>query len=122
VRDDRERLLDILDAIAQIGKYAVRGKATFEQDELIQNWIVHRLQIIGEACRALSPGFRDQHPEVSWSDVIGMRNILVHDYFGIDAEIVWSVVEDFLPTFESRVIAMLQEKRDGEREAPNNVT
>jgi uncharacterized protein with HEPN domain len=51
-----------------------------------------------------------------------MRNILVHDYFGIDAEIVWSVVEDFLPTFESRVIAMLQEKRDGEREAPNNVT
>jgi uncharacterized protein with HEPN domain len=48
VRDDRERLLDILDAIAQIGKYAVRGKATFEQDELIQNWIVHRLQSLAK--------------------------------------------------------------------------
>jgi uncharacterized protein with HEPN domain len=120
VREDRERLLDILEAIAQIEKYAVRGKATFEQDELIQNWIVRRLQIIGEACRALTPGFRDQHPEVSWADVIGMRNILVHDYFGIDSAIVWSVVEDSLPALKSQVKAMLEEKQNEENEVPDN--
>ena len=120
MRDDRERLLDILEAIAQIEKYAVRGKPAFEQDELVQNWIVHRLQIVGEACRALTPEFRDLHPEVPWSEVIGMRNILVHGYFGIDNAIVWSVVEDSLPTLKTQVTAMLQEKQNEERDTPHN--
>lgn len=52
MRDDRERLLDMLEAIAKIEKYAARGKHVFEQEELIQNWIVNHLQIIGEASRA----------------------------------------------------------------------
>ena len=108
MRNDRERLLDITEAIRQIEKYAARGKAVFEQDELIQNWIVSRLQIIGEAARALTPDFRERHSEISWKDIIGMRNILVHDYFGIDTEIVWSVVEEALPTFKSRIAAILK--------------
>lgn len=110
MRDDHERLQDILEAIAKIEKYAQRGKTAFEKDELIQNWIVNHLQIIGEASRTLTPEFRDQHPEIPWSDIIGMRNILVHDYFGIDTEIVWSVVEESLPTFKQLITAMLQEK------------
>ena len=54
MRDDRERFLDILEAIENIEKYALRGKTAFESDELIQTWIVHHLQIIGEAVRGLS--------------------------------------------------------------------
>ncbi|MBI3246259.1 MAG: DUF86 domain-containing protein [Deltaproteobacteria bacterium] len=57
MRDDRERLLDIQEAIARIEKYTVQGQEAFEQEELIQNWIVHHLQIIGEAARSLSPDF-----------------------------------------------------------------
>jgi uncharacterized protein with HEPN domain len=54
MRDDREWLLDILEAIERIEKYSSRGRQTFEEDELIQNWILHQLQIIGEALRSIS--------------------------------------------------------------------
>lgn len=64
MRSDAERLRDILEAIARIDKYAARGRTAFEQDELIQNWIVSHLQIIGEAARAMSPALRERHPEV----------------------------------------------------------
>lgn len=102
MRDDRERLLDILEAIERIEKYAARGLQFFEHDELVQVWILHHLQIIGEAARALSPRFRDQYSDVPWSQVIGMRNVLVHHYFGIDVDIVWSVVERDLPELKRR--------------------
>jgi uncharacterized protein with HEPN domain len=58
VRNDRERLDDILEAIERIEKYAARGRIALYEDELIQTWIVHHLMIIGEACRVMSPQFR----------------------------------------------------------------
>ena len=109
MRDDRERLLDILEAIEQIEKYAVRGKGTFERDELIQTWIVHHLEIIGESCRLLSPQFRSRHADQPWSQAIAMRNILVHHYFGIDKEAVWAVVERDLAELKRQVETILRE-------------
>ena len=103
MRSDRERLLDIQEAIERIEKYAGQGSSAFEQDELIQTWIVHHLQIIGEAARALSEQMRDAHPQVPWKEIIGMRNILVHHYFGIDAPVVWSVVENNLQPLKTDV-------------------
>lgn len=97
MRDDRQRLLDLHEAIERIEKYAVQGREAFEQDELIQTWIVHHLEIIGEAVRALSDEFRAQHADVPWSSIIGMCNILIHQYFGIDTAAVWAVVEHNLP-------------------------
>lgn len=103
MRDDRDRLLDIIEAITKINKYAARGKDAFETDELIQNWIVHHLQILGEAAVRISTNFQDKHPELPWAKIIGMRNILVHDYFGIDTEIVWSVIKKDLPELEQNI-------------------
>jgi len=107
MRDDGERLLDIQEAIERIQKYAERGREAFERDELIQTWILHNLQILGEAARAISADFKQQHPEVSWQQIAGMRNILVHDYFGIDVSIVWEVVERDLPILKQQVLVML---------------
>jgi len=107
MRDDREKLLDIRDAIDAINKYANRGRRVFEDDELIQTWIVHYLQIIGEAASKISAGFQDEHPEIPWSKIVGMRNILVHDYFGIDTDIVWQVVEKDLPALEEIIKNLL---------------
>jgi uncharacterized protein with HEPN domain len=109
MRDDRERLQDILEAIELIEKYAAKGRAVFEQDELIQTWFLQHLQIIGEASRGLSTDIRESYPEVPWAKIIGMRNILVHNYFEIDLPIVWNAVEYELPNLKKQVRAILGE-------------
>jgi uncharacterized protein with HEPN domain len=103
VRSDRERLLDILEAIERIERHAAAGRDAFERDELLQTWMVHHLQIIGEACRALSADFVRRHAHVPWPKVIGMRNILVHHYFGIDLDAVWAVIERDLPELKNEI-------------------
>lgn len=109
MRDDRERLLDIKEAIGNIKKYSVKGRRTFEEEELVQNWIIHHLQIIGEAAVKISDDFREQHPDIPWPKIIGMRNILVHDYFRIDINAVWAVVENDIPQLEQQIELFLQE-------------
>jgi uncharacterized protein with HEPN domain len=108
MRSERERLLDILEAIERIEKYADEGKEVFEEDELIQTWIVHHITIIGEACRTLSEEFQARYANIPWADIVGMRNILVHHYFGIDKDAVWSVVEKDLTELKLNIQAILK--------------
>jgi uncharacterized protein with HEPN domain len=107
MRDDRERLLDIKEAMENVQKYASRGRDAFKNDELIQTWILHHIQILGEAAARLSDEFQERHPDIPWFKIIGMRNILVHDYFGIDIEAVWSVVENDLPVLYDQIRRLL---------------
>ena len=93
--------------MARIERYASRGRRTFEADELVQNWIVRHLQIIGEVARALPESIKARAPAVPWAKIIGMRHILVHDYFGIDTDIVWDVVERDLPTLKRQLEDLL---------------
>lgn len=93
MRDDRERVRDVLESIDRILAKTQQGREAFNADELLQVWVVHHLQIIGEAVRSLSDEFRRDHPQVPWIKIVGMRNVLVHHYFGIDLEAVWAVVE-----------------------------
>lgn len=109
MRSDQERLQDILEAIAQVERYATQGRDRFNQDELVQIWIVHHLQTIGEASSRLSKPFIDQHPEIPWAAVVEFRNILVHEYFRVDLEIVWRIVEHDLPDLKSRVQTFVQQ-------------
>lgn len=103
MRDDKKRLEDMLEAIAKVEKYASRGYETFNNDELIQTWIIHHIQIIGEAARGLSDHFRTSHDDIPWREIYTMRNILVHDYFGVDLEEVWSVVNQDLPDLKRKL-------------------
>ena len=80
MRDPRERLRDMLEAIEHIERYASRGRDAFERDELIQNWSVRHLQIIGEAARATPQEVRERAANVPWSKITGMRHILMHEY------------------------------------------
>ncbi|HWQ67046.1 MAG TPA: HepT-like ribonuclease domain-containing protein [Methanospirillum sp.] len=78
MRSDTDLLLDILDSIDAIEKYTSKGREVFESNEFVQVWAVHHLQIIGEACRAMSKEIHDTESAIPWKGVIGMRNILVH--------------------------------------------
>ncbi|MDT9178186.1 MAG: DUF86 domain-containing protein [Limnospira sp. PMC 1291.21] len=75
MRSDLEKLLDMLEAIERIERYAVQGRSTYEQNELIQTWFIQNLQIIGEAARALTSEIRSQHPEIPWKNIIGKRQV-----------------------------------------------
>ena len=107
MRRDRQRLEDILEAIERIEKYASGGRASFDRDELVQTWVLHHLQIIGEAARGLSDEIRSAHPDIPWAQIAAMRNILVHDYFGIDLEEVWTAVVRDLPQLKAKIAAAL---------------
>lgn len=107
MRDDQERLRDILEAIAQIEKYAVQGQTGFQQNELIQVWIVHHLQIIGEASSSLSQKLIAKYPKVPWAEIIAFRNILVHEYFRVDLKAVWKIIERDLPNLKNQIIDIL---------------
>ena len=68
MRSDRQRLLDVVEAIEEIEKYADRGRQAFEADDLLQTFIVHHIQILGEACRSISPELRANNPHASEHD------------------------------------------------------
>jgi len=108
VRDDSERLQDILDAIHQVERYLEKGRAEFDSNELIQVWLLHHLQVIGEASRGLSRRLRSAHPEVPWPDIIGFRHLVVHQYFGIDLQEVWDTAVNDLPPLKKQVEEILR--------------
>ncbi len=89
-------------------RYLDRGKAAFEQGKLLQEWFVRNSQIIGEAARALPEQIRALAPEVPWPKVIGMRNILVHGYFEINADIVWETATRDLPALRPAIEGLLR--------------
>ena len=80
MRDDRARLLDVLEAISHIEKYTDEGREVFTSDELVQTWVLHNLLILGEAVSAISPELQAEHTEVPWHKIKGMRNTIVHHY------------------------------------------
>ncbi len=109
MRDDRDLLRDVLEAIERIEKHTGRGCQAFESDDLIQTYAVHHIQILGEACRSVSAELKQSHPEVPWKKIVGMRHILVHHYFEIDTDLVWSVIENELPTLKRDLAQILGE-------------
>lgn len=107
MRDTTARLRDVQEAIDNIVKYTSGGRQAFDTNELVRTWVIHHLEIIGEATRAMPQEFKEQHSEIPWKGINGMRNILTHIYFNIDLDAVWDVVEHDLPTLKASVDALL---------------
>ena len=102
MKDEALYLDDIIENIDRIFKHTAGvTREAFNTDEKVQDVVIRRLAIIGEAASRLSPELKQHHAEVSWREIVAMRNILVHEYEGIKLKIVWDVVVDDLPRYVS---------------------
>lgn len=102
MKRDFDRIQDILDAIGYINKYT-NGRNLFELNELEQAGMIHFLQIIGEASRALSPEFREKNNHINWAHIITFRNIIVHEYLNVDFDIVSRVIIRDIPVLKTQI-------------------
>lgn len=103
MRSDADRLSDVLEAISKIRERITGGIHAFQGDEVLQVWVIHHLQVIGEAVRSVSQSLKDRHLEVPWSQIVALRNILVHEYFGLNMHQVWTMTQRDLPRLEEQV-------------------
>jgi uncharacterized protein with HEPN domain len=110
MKRDRAYLKHILEAISNIEKF-VEGltKEDFLENVEKQYAVVRGLEIIGEATKNLSRELKAKHREIPWRDIAGMRNKLIHKYFGIDLELVWVTIKNKLPEFKKQVLKILME-------------
>ncbi|NBD18971.1 MAG: DUF86 domain-containing protein [Cyanobacteria bacterium] len=110
MRRDSERLQDIWDAIDRIQSRFDLDR--IEDDEMLQVWVLYHLQIIGEAARALSSEIMQNHSQVPWSKIVGLRNRVVHEYFDIDLDIVIDIVTYDLPELKEQIKGILNHYSD----------
>ena len=109
MRRDQQRLSDILEALDWIAKVVSgRTEAEFLDDETLCYAVAQRLTVIGEAVARLSPEVTARHNSAPWPDIVGLRNILVHQYFGIYWPLVWQTAVDHAPILRVQVAEILK--------------
>jgi uncharacterized protein with HEPN domain len=109
VRDDRVYLAHILECINRIERGVSKGKGEFVQTDLLQDAVVRNLQVLSESTQRLSEELKSRYPMVEWRKIADFRNRLVHDYLGVDLEIVWHVIEEDLPELKRAIVEILRQ-------------
>jgi uncharacterized protein with HEPN domain len=89
--------------------YTEAGRTAFFESSMIQDAVVRNLEIIGEATKQVPDSLRARAPELSWREMAGMRDKLIHDYLGVDLNLVWDVVASELPATRERIVALIEE-------------
>lgn len=106
MKDDAVYVQHILECIARIEQYTKAGRTEFTASTLIQDGVIRNLQTLGQSVLKLSEPFKSSHPEVDWKSIIGLRNVLVHDYLGVSVTRVWEIVERDLPAFKATILSI----------------
>jgi uncharacterized protein with HEPN domain len=109
-KDPHVFLQHIIESIEDIEIYiAGLDKLTFREyhNKEKQDAVLRRLEIIGEAVKYIPDEYKNQHPEIEWKKPMAMRNKLIHEYFGVDLDLVWDTITKILPSFKRQIIALL---------------
>lgn len=106
--DDSIRLQHIIDAILEIENYITnKSFDDFYLDSMMFNATVRQLEIIGEASNKLSETFLFNHSDIPWAKMIGLRNVLIHNYFGVDDKMIWNIIQINLPELKKNILIIL---------------
>jgi len=109
-RDYKVYLEDIVEAIRKIRSYTANlSLQTFSSDVKTFDAAIRNLEIIGEAIKGVPEDVRSRYTDVEWKKIAGLRDILIHEYFGVDVEIIWDIIQNKLPVLESQIKRMLEE-------------
>ena len=112
MKDDRLYLIHIVESVRRIASYAKGGRAQFMQSSLTQDAIIRNFEIIGEAAKQISPGLKQAYPDVLWRSVAGFRDVLIHQYTGVDLDEVWNIIEHALPDLRRHIDSILSSLGD----------
>jgi uncharacterized protein with HEPN domain len=106
---DKARLSHILEAINEIESYTTNTDYdTFIENSMMRFACIKQMEIIGEAGNHISEESKSRFSDIEWSQIKGMRNIFVHEYFGIDSKIVWDIITSDLPELKRKIIAVIE--------------
>jgi uncharacterized protein with HEPN domain len=108
MKDNLLYLTQILECILKIERYTSRGKERFLKSLMAQDAVYKNFENIGEAARRLEKNFHSKHPQVNWSGVIGLRNIIAHQYDGVDPEEIWDITRDQMKTLKIQIKEILK--------------
>jgi len=109
MKDDRLYFLHIRDCINRITEYTIDGKGAFLRDRKTQDAVLRNLHTLSESIQRISSHCREKYPDVRWREISRFRNVIVHDYLGLDADLVWEIVERDLPVLMAQVEIILED-------------
>ncbi len=110
MRDDRLYLIHMSESIETIVAYTSQGREAFMAAKLIQDAVIRNFEVLGEAAKHVSDGFKAGHPELPWKQVAGFRDVLIHDYMGVDLERIWAAIEKDLPLLRASLSSILSKQ------------
>ena len=104
-RDVRVYVEDIWECIARIEEYTKNvAEKDFHKNTLVQDAVLRRLEVIGEASKNVPQGFRERHPDIPWKKMAGMRDVLIHEYFGVNLKRTWKVAMEDIPNLKKKMV------------------
>jgi uncharacterized protein with HEPN domain len=112
-KDDRLYLVHISERITRIEEYTQDGRAAFFASPMQQDAVVRNFEIVGEAAKRISDELKQRHPQIPWQRIAGFRDVLIHQYMGVDLNEVWRIVEQDVPTLRTQIAALLTQPEAG---------